>query len=252
MLKQVVTKPKSTDTPFKVLGVGCGDGSSGDLLILQAVENYLSTKEASRLVIYNKGIEPRSKALSIFQASAQGWKQENKQNEVSFNWFKGTWQDYQEETKQDPEKFHLIHFGQCMYYLEAEETLRDCVDRRLAEDGLMVCVIACDDAPLIRFFKQFNLSHFSVQPLVNIVVKNGWRHEEYHLNQHVDVSTIFDESSVEGNLLLDFLTQTVNFRTVNDEQKVSEVMQFWLDNSVVNDDGKRVVQGKLGVIVIFK
>ena len=44
--------------------------------------------------------------------------------------------------------------------------------------------------------------------------------------------------SVEGNLLLDFLTQTVNFGTVNDKKNVTEVMQFWLDNSVVNDDAK--------------
>ena len=251
VLKRAGTKPKSPNAPFKVLGVGCGDGSSGDLLILEAVANFLSTKEVSRPVIYNKSIEPSLKALSTFQDSAQGWKQENKQNEVFFSWFSGTWQDYQEETKQDPDKFHLIHFGQSMYYLEAEEALRDCLEYRLAKDGVIVCMIAGEDAPMKRYFKQFNFTCFSIQPLVDIVAKNGWRHEVYHLDQHVDVTTIFDESSVEGNLLLDFLTQTVDFRKVNDEKKVTEVMQFWLDNSVVSDDCRRLVQGKLGIIVIF-
>ena len=251
VLKRAETKPKSSDAPFKVLGVGCGDGSSGDLLILEAVADYLSTKGASRPVIYNKSIEPRSKALSIFQASAQEWKQENTQNEVSFSWFSGTWQDYQKKTIKDPDIFHLIHFGQSIYHLQAEETLRDCVESRLAEDGLIVCMIAGEDGPITRYFKQFNSIHYSTQTLVDIALKNGWRHEGYHLNQHVDVTTIFDESSVEGNLLLDFLTQTVNFRIVNDKKKVSEVMQFWLDNAVVSDDGRRLVQGKLGVVVIF-
>ena len=252
VLKRAGTKPKSPDAPLKVLGMGCGDGSSGDLLILEAVANYLSTKEESRPVIYNKSIEPRSKALSVFQSSAQAWERENNQNKVSFSWFSGTWQDYQEGTKQNPDKFHLIHFGSCVYYLQAEATLRDCLENRLVEDGLMVCMISGEDGPIARYFEQFNFTHCSTQTLIDYAAKNGWRHDVYHLDQHVDVTTIFDESSVEGNLLLDFLTQTVNFGTVNDKKNVTEVMQFWLDNSVVNDDGKRVVQGKLGVIVIFK
>ena len=74
VLKRAATKPKSSNAPFKVPGVGCGGGSRGDLLTLEAVANYLSTKEASRPVIFNKAIEPRSKALSILQDSAQGWK----------------------------------------------------------------------------------------------------------------------------------------------------------------------------------
>ena len=113
-------------------------------------------------------------------------------------------------------------------------------------------MIAGEDGPITRYYKEFNFTHCSTQTLIDIAAKNGWRHEVYHLDQYVDVTTIFDESSVEGNLLLDFLTQTANFRTVNDKKRVTEVMQFWLDNSVVNDDGKRLVQGKLGVTVIFK
>ena len=64
VLKRAGTKPKSSDAPFKVPGVGCRDGASGDLLILEAVANYLSTEDGNRPVIYNKAIEPRSKALS--------------------------------------------------------------------------------------------------------------------------------------------------------------------------------------------
>ena len=232
--------------------MGCGDGSSRDLLILEAVANYLSTREVSRPVIFNKAIEPRLKALSIFQSSAQSWKRENNQSTVSFSWFSGTWQDYQEETKQNPEKFHLIHFGQSIYYLQAEEALRDCLENRLVEDGLIVCMIAGEDGPITRYYKEFNFTHCSTQTLIDVAAKNGWRHEVYHLDQYVDVTTIFDETSVEGNLLLDFLTQTVNFRTVNDKKRVTEVIQFWLDNAVVSDDGRMLVQGKLGVIVIFK
>ena len=67
-----------------------------------------------------------------------------------------------------------------MYYIEVEETLPECLDRKLAKDGLIVCVIAGEDAPMKRFFKQFNFKHFSIQPLVDIVAKNGWRHEVYH------------------------------------------------------------------------
>ena len=61
-------------------------------------EGEVPSKEVSRPVIYNKSIEPHSKALSIFQASAEEWKKANKRSEVSFSWFSGTRQDYHKET----------------------------------------------------------------------------------------------------------------------------------------------------------
>ena len=121
---------------------------------------------------------------------------------MSFSWFSGTWQDYQEETKEDPDNFHLIHFCQSIYFLNAEETLQHCLGSRLAEDELIICMIAGEDGPITRYYKEFNFTHSATQTLIDIATKNGWRHEFFHLDQHVDVVTIiFDESSVEGNLL---------------------------------------------------
>ena len=62
---------------------------------------------------------------------------------------------------------------------------------------------------------------------------------------------MFDPSSTEGNLLLDFLTYTVNFRETADKQLVEETLALIKDLTIVKD-GKRLGEKKDFLVVIYK
>lgn len=85
--------------------------------------------------------------------------------------------------------------------------------------------------------------HDVVEKLIEIGNKNGWKYEVYHHDISYDVTEIFDPQSPEGNLLLDFLTVTANFREKADRQLVEETLALIKDTTVVR--GKLGKTGKL-------
>ena len=105
------------DTPFNILGVGCGDGSGGDFPILDFAAHHLAHVGSKQPLIFYRAIEPLSGFLEIFKDSAQKWRQENKTARVSFDWVLGTWEEYQVDFKQEPnsKKFHLIQNSTQLY-----------------------------------------------------------------------------------------------------------------------------------------
>ena len=87
--------------------------------------------------------------------------------------------------------------------------------------------------------------------LVRIANRNGWEHEVYTQEYSLDVTEVFDPKSAEGNLLLDFLTQKMNFRETTDQQLVEETLALIRDLSF-DKDGKRIGEIKTALVVINK
>lgn len=71
--------------------------------------------------------------------------------------------------------------------------------------------------------------HETAEKLITIANENGWKHEVYTHEYELDVTDVFDSRSTEGNLFLDFLTQTVNYREVADKNLVEETLDLIKD-----------------------
>ena len=262
VLKRVCSNNQVPDV-FNVLSIGCGEGNGGDLLVLEAVANMIrGAKPNSKPVLFNQTVDPRSDALATFQSSAQSWKEKHGNIDVSFEWAAKTWQDYDEETKQEPKKFHFISFIQSIYYMEPERTLRDCLEKRLDETGIILCINVGEDVFFNHFARKFygtellimptGANYYTSESIAAIAEKNGWKHDHFLFEFSLEVTDIFDESSVEGNLLLDFLVQTVNFRAVTNKTDEEQVIQLLSGRSKLGDDGKKRMHEKVGVVVIYK
>jgi len=89
------------------------------------------------------------------------------------------------------------------------------------------------------------------EEIIKIAENNGWKHEIYSQEYSIDVTDVFDEKSTEGNLLLDFLTHTVNFRETADKQLVKETLAL-IKELTTFKDGKRVGDKKESLILIYK
>ena len=79
----------------------------------------------------------------------------------------------------------------------------------------------------------------TAEKMFEIAEKHGWKHEVYTHEYSIDVTEIFDTQSTEGNLLLDFITHTENFRGTADKNLLQETLALIEDLSTLKD-GKRL------------
>ena len=91
-------------------------------------------------------------------------------------------------------------------------------------------------------------SYNAVEKILKFVEEGGWKHEVFSHEYPIDVTDVFDPESTEGNLLLDFLTHSKNFRGTADEEVVTETLALIKDLSTIKD-GRHF--GKLTEYLIF-
>ena len=135
--------------------------------------------------------------------------------------------------------------------MDIEETLRDCVKNRLADYGLILCVLNSSNSSLFRFSRP-RTDYTCSDTIKSITSKNGWRSECFDFCYYIDVTELFDQSSVKGNLLHDFFSDTKNHRATSDKSQLELTEKYWLNNSEVDDDGKKQVIGQSSAVIIYK
>jgi len=89
------------------------------------------------------------------------------------------------------------------------------------------------------------------QNIIQVINKHGWKYKQHIVQLEIDVTEVFDELSVTGNLLLDFLMQTLNFRATASESKVQEVLDLINKSSATVSD-KRLLPYTNYIIFILK
>lgn len=262
----LLQQERSTDEVpdvFNILSVGCGNGSVGDLLIMKAVASYIRSKKPDcKPIISNKALDPSPDAVDAFYSATNAWKEDFGQIDILFERSVKTWQQYVETTKQEPQKFHIISFIQSIYYMEPEACLQNCLEERLSENGIIVCMNVSEDVFFNYFAKKFygtellivptGITYHTSESIAAIAEKNGWKYKHFCFEFSLEVEDIFDESSMEGSLLFDFLVQTVNFRSVTSKTDKESVLGFLDERCKSGDNGKRLLYEKVGVVVIFK
>ena len=157
-------------------------------------------------------------------------------------------------------KFDMVHFIHSIYCVDIKQALMHCFEKELSEKGVLVCLIEGQDLIYWVTSRQNSQWHEQVKDcgqfetakeIIKIAETKGWKHEIYRQEYSIDVTDVLDEKSTEGNLLLDFLTHTVNFREMADKQLVEETLALIKELTTVKD-GKRLGDKKESLIIIYK
>ena len=83
--------------------------------------------------------------------------------------------------------------------------------------------------------------------------KNGWKYVECSGESIIgDLTAIFDCSSEQGNLLLDFLTQCVNVSLSTSQENLQKILNFWENECIDDGNGKKRISFQTGTVIIFK
>jgi len=242
---------------FRVLGVGSGHGQT-DLRILAAVAKAIEKRGA---VIHSTIIEP-STMITEFKTTVSSCLPQSLTDlaDFSFEWHETTLQKFIDSYSPEIECFELVHFVASLYYMDAETSLVNCY-KRLVSGGAIFCTLGPEDSffPKLSRKLQGLVDLGSTKELhtevdfIDITKRNNWKYEELSKAHYtVDVSSCFDESSTEGQLLLDFLTHKQDFRVTADRMLYKDVIEFLNEESFTDENGKKLVKPKFIAFVIYK
>lgn len=153
-----------------------------------------------------------------------------------------------------------MHFIHSIYHVDIEDALVYCFEEELHDHGILVCILSGHDHMYSITLKQNTKWHGkrkdkgiydTAEKITRAAEDNGWKYDIHRQEYSVDVTEVFDENSTNGNLLLDFLTHTENFRETADKQLVKETLELIEDLTTVNN-GKRLGKKRDSLVFIYK
>ena len=232
--------------------------------IIKIIKKELQqTDQGRHMKIFNRAIEPNEYSCGLYKAAIENLPSPLNDHQTEFEICHQTFEGYK-EGQQCQEvgsvKFDMVHFIHSIYYVDIEQTLIHCFEKELSEKGVFVGLFEGQDLIYWVTLKQNSQWHGrnehsenfgTAEEIIKIAENNGWKHEIYSQEYSIDVSDVFDEKSTEGNLLLDFLTLTVNFRETADKQLVEETLALIKELTTVKD-GKRFGDKKESLVLIYK
>lgn len=237
---------------FRVLGVGSGDGQN-DLRILDVVSSAIGCSKIHATIL-----EPDVELMARFRSRVSTLPK-TLEGKATFEWHEMTLEKFMASSPQI-QQFDLVHFVASLYYMDAEQALRNCYER-LASGGAIFCTLVAEESffpKVARTLKgKINLGSmnkfYTEVDLESISKRNYWNYKELKKYSYdADITSCFDYSSTAGGLLLDFLTHCQDFRGTVDKMVYKEVMNFLEQQSFTNDSGRKLIKPEVIAVVIYK
>ena len=260
LISEYVSDLFGDHSPLCILGVGSGDGGN-DLSFIEMLSE-IGQERDGKCQFIQRTIEPNKHVLEVFSAKTKDLFESLKSKaDIKFEWFPTTYQEYVKQ-QNDGLKFDVVHFFHSLYFLDIETALKHCYEKELGKKGIIVCGIRSEESAFVKYGKAFSLQglilnpgfYYSNRDVTDVAKRNGWKYVECpgETGKASNITAIFDHSSVEGNLLLDFLTQWVNVGLTAGQENLQKILRFWENECIDNDLGIKKIKMCVRTVIIFK
>ena len=246
-------------SPFCILSVGSGEGGD-DLSFIESLSKF-GWKKNSKCQFFQRTIEPDKNVLEVFRAKAEDLSESWSRADVQFEWFPMTYQEYIEQKKTDDVRFDVVHFFHSIYYVDVQTALEHCYEKELGAKGVIICLINDEQSVKTKYYREFSSqglilnrgAFYSSKEVADVAKKNGWKNVECPGEANVcDITAIFDRSSVEGNLMLDFLTHWKNVVQTASQDNLRKILNFWENECTEDERGRKVLKWQTKAVMILK
>ncbi|KAF7241883.1 Histamine N-methyltransferase [Varanus komodoensis] len=211
-LPGIISSVGHEKSSINVLSVGGGAGEI-DLQILTKLQD-----KYPGIIIHNDVIEPNSEQIMKYKENAA--KTSNLEN-IKFTWHKETSSEFESRMKTSKEmrKWNFIHMIQMLYYVDdVSATIR--FFHSLLEPGAKLLIVhVSGTSGWAKLWKKLSprlpvvdrCAYVSSADIKQLLDGAGLKYQSYELPSVMDITDCFTEGNKDGELLLDFLTETNNF-----------------------------------------
>ncbi|XP_071941030.1 histamine N-methyltransferase A-like [Antedon mediterranea] len=202
-------------------------------------------------------VEPNRSHINAYQDLAAN--ESESLNGVSFEWRQLNLQKFRQENHDQPlKKYHFIMLFHVMYYFENLAEDLKYLKSILEDGGMILAIMESDDGSVTRSIEQFpqfkkNVSAVSTKDVEKALAKVKIQFVKHRIQINLDASGFLDGESKEGDLLVDFITQTAFFRETASDSLYNDIIEY-LKRIVLPecDNGKSQLRCDCEVIVITK
>lgn len=202
------------------MSVGSCTGKT-DFEILKIVKEELAKNtDYSQVKIFNRAVEPNGYSLKTYKAAFREIPNLSGDERLTLQLCEKTFEEYKDEAdREELNKFDIIHFVHCLYYIDIETALVHCMEKELSEDGRIVCIVRD-----MAFVERGGQKILSSENILKVADENRWKYETFPQEILIDITDIFEEEPEEGNVLLDFLTTVKKFRVKTSATEVKQAL----------------------------
>ncbi|XP_009810548.2 histamine N-methyltransferase [Gavia stellata] len=251
-LPSVIASIGNGKSTINILSVGGGAGEI-DLLILSKVQ-----ARYPGITINNDVIEPSADQISKYKERVA--ETSNLEN-VKFTWHEETAYEYESRmnAEKKSKKWDFIHMIQMLYYVkDVPATIRYFHSLLEAQAKLFIILVSGTsgwETLWKKYGSSFPLddlcSYVSSADIKRILDSAGLKYQLHELPSHMDITSCFIEGNKDGELLLDFLTETCEFsKTAPPELKRQVMEELRKPGCSEKREGKVLFNNNLSVIVI--
>ncbi|XP_070555969.1 histamine N-methyltransferase-like isoform X2 [Ptychodera flava] len=218
------------DSTLRVLAVGASDGTS-DIQIIDT----LNSKYNSVLYVV---VEPAESQVQKFQTLVESKREAGLWTNVQFDFHSLTVEEYLRKTKigKEPAGFDIIHLQHCVYHFADPENTTVELYGRLNAGGMMFIILVTgvreetvlhtvniipDSMPSIG---SATLRAMLKRRIPDVKIQTQYRKISYKVDE------CFKENSKEGNMMLDFVVQLLDFRKTAPAEVVGDFMKFFKES----------------------
>ncbi|XP_045154832.1 histamine N-methyltransferase [Echinops telfairi] len=262
-LPGIIARIGDTKPELKILSVGGGAGEI-DLQILSKIQ-----AQYPGIHIKNEVVEPSAEQIAKYKELVA--KTSNLEN-IKFAWHKETSSEYQHRVteKKEHQKWNFIHMIQVVECLTDQLNLSKDLRSHSRQHGIHMgwrqnwpeheCLFSyTGTSGWYKLWKKYEsrlprndlCQYVTSSDLTQILDNLRIRYTCSDLLSTMDISDCFIEGNENGDLLLDFLTETCNFNTTAPMTLKAEIMQDLQEPEFsVKKDGKIFFNNNLSFIVV--
>ncbi|KAI4805917.1 hypothetical protein KUCAC02_010510 [Chaenocephalus aceratus] len=239
---------------LNVIGVGSGAGEI-DLEML----SQLRLKHPG-VTVDNEVVEPSSTQLHQYKGTL--WvSQKPNLDYIKCTWNKMTSSEFEEQwrVKKMTKKADFIHMIQMLYYVKDPGATIEFFQSLLDKKGKLLIILVSGESGWGKLWRTYRsqLCNTEISQCVttgdmkSFLDSKGVSYQSYELPSQMEITECFTEGDEKGELLLDFLTEVLDFsNTASPELKAGVLELLQHPDCSKESNGKVIFNNNLGVIVI--
>ncbi|XP_053326812.1 histamine N-methyltransferase isoform X2 [Spea bombifrons] len=237
---------------FDILGVGSGSGEIDLQMISKIQARYPG------VLINNHIVEPSAEQILSYKervAKTTGL------SDITFNWYKKTSHEFEEQIhgEKQNKKFDFIHMIQMLYYVKDVPATLKFFRSCLAPHGKLLIILVSGTSGWSTLWKKYGSRlplndlclYITAGDIQDILSSMGAKYKSYDLQSDMDITECFVEGDLNGELLLDFLTETCEFKKNAPPDLKDQILQDLKGPGCSSTkDGRIIFNNNLSVIVV--
>lgn len=251
-LPKIISGTGQGKSSINVLGIGSGTGKM-DIQLLSKLQ-----AQCPGVQVNNHVVEPNSEHLSKYQELVT---KTSHLGDIHFTWHNMTVEEYQSEMEDKKEeiKYDFIHMIEVLYYVKDVKKTINYFRNCLAPGGNLLIILVSGNSGWNTLWKQhgqyiakdYTASIITSKDMKTILDEQRVNYEYYHLPSEIDISECYVQGSRDGELLVDFITHTIDYFKVVPSDWVVALLDILRKQDCSDEkDGKLFFKNHLGAIVI--